>query len=140
MSILKVMPEIPADALLVRPKPAEIMREMARFMSSSDAQSPCHPERREGSVVDLRSEAERKAFRPHSGRVPFSCLSKRKITKEKDTPEIAPCALRAPGSRSPAGFADGTSLCRRRTARIVRAALQVLSAGNRLDSGDPKSK
>jgi hypothetical protein len=31
-------------------------------------------------------------------------------------------------------------MCRRRTARIVRTAFQVVSAGNRRDSGAPKSK
>jgi hypothetical protein len=78
------------------------------------------------------------------------------------------CVFRsAPGSRLPGGFAEATlsathpatqskaglrhpwfrrsaqcaePMCRRRTARIVRTALQVLSSGNRHDSGAPRSK
>ncbi len=59
-------------------------------------------------------------------RVTFLCLCKEKSPKES-TPRSAPSALRAPGSQSRWAFFDGTSMCRRKTTRIVRVALRVFT-------------
>ena len=56
-------------------------------------------------------------FRAHPGaRVTFSCVAKRKVTKEKATPRTRPSHILVLRTRShPPGFADGPSLGLRRT-------------------------
>ena len=63
---------------------------------------------------------------PLKRRVHLSCLSKKDGTRKKDTPGYAPYVHPCtPGARATTRFFDGTSVCRRKTARIVRAALRV---------------
>src|SRR5690606_28003779 len=50
----------------------------------------------------------------------------KKSNQKKGHPGGAPSALRAAGPQAGSEFSEGTSLCRPKTARIVRAALRVL--------------
>ena len=54
----------------------------------------------------------------------FACA--KKSNQKKAHPGGAPYALCATGSQAGSEFSEGTSVCRPKTARIVRAALRVL--------------
>ena len=54
----------------------------------------------------------------------FACA--KKSNQKKAHPGGAPSALRAAGPQAGPEFSEGTSMCRPKTARIVRAALRVL--------------
>ncbi|MCC4593447.1 hypothetical protein LL974_20160 [Xanthomonas campestris pv. cannae] len=57
----------------------------------------------------------------------FACA--KKSNQKKAHPGGTPSALRAPGAQADRTFFGGTSMCRRKTARILRAAPAGFSSG-----------
>ena len=71
-------------------------------------------------------------FRPLSRPSDSLLLAQERVTREKGTPGAAPCAHPcATGPRPVTEFFGGTSVCRRKTMRILRIALRVLSTAAR---------
>ena len=64
----------------------------------------------------------------------------KKSNPKKGHPGGTPFALRATGARWLREFSEGTSLCRPKTARIVRAALRVYPATIAVPQGPRKGK
>ncbi|WP_420009031.1 hypothetical protein [Xanthomonas sacchari] len=57
----------------------------------------------------------------------FACA--KKSNQKKAHPGGTPSALRAPGAQADRTFFGGTSMCRRKTARVLRAAPAGFSSG-----------
>ena len=64
----------------------------------------------------------------------------KKSNQKKAHPGAAPSALRAAGSQAGPEFSEGTSVCRPKTSRIVRAALRVFPDLLAAPKGLPGSK
>ena len=68
----------------------------------------------------------------------FACA--KKSNQKKAHPGGTPFALCATGSQAGSEFSEGTSVCRPKTARIVRAALRVYPATLAVPQGPRRSK